>query len=101
MVSHGRALAVAAAWIVVPSTGAAVATCVLAARSDGPWDPLAGALALGGLVVLTPLGLLAAAVVIARRAARTRSAAGLGAQGGLAGLLLVALCVAGAIATHQ
>ena len=100
MVSHGRALAVAAAWIVVPSVAAAVAISVAAARSDGPWDFIAIALALGALVVLAPVGLLAAAVWIARRAGRARSAAGLGAQGGIIGLVVVSLAVAGFIAAH-
>ncbi|WP_199512068.1 hypothetical protein [Nucisporomicrobium flavum] len=100
MVSHGRALAVPAAWIIVPSATAAVWVSVVAARSDGPWDRLAIAFALGGVVMLTPPALLAAAVWITRRAGRARTAAGLGAQGGFIGLCLVAACVAGWIATH-
>lgn len=70
MVSHGRAPAVAAAWIVVPSVAAAVAAGIVAARSDGPWGGLVIVFAINGLVVLTPLALLAAAIWIARRARR-------------------------------
>jgi hypothetical protein len=110
VISQGRALAVAAAWIAVPLGGAALLVAAEAAGSDNPWDPLAAGLALGGAVVLTPAGLLVAAIVIARHGDRattattataTTTAAALGARAGLTGLVLPALLVAAFVLTHQ
>jgi hypothetical protein len=101
MVSQGRALAVAAGWIVVPHVCAAVALAVWISSSDSDLKGFEQALAVTVLVVLTPLALLAGAVWIARRAARSRSAAVLGTEAGLLGLAVAGLCAALFVATHQ
>ena len=100
MISQGRALAVAAVWIVLPLGCAALALILWAAGSDNEFDALVIALAVGGVVVLTPLSLLASAVWIARRGSKARSVAALGAQAGLIGLTVAGLAVAFYIASH-
>ena len=90
MVSQGRALAVAGAWIVVPLGAAAFAIpfSQVTSREDASW---AVAIAVAAIVYLTPLALLAGAIWVARRHAGARSAAGLGAQAGLIGLIVAVL----------
>ena len=100
MVSQGRALAVAAVWIVLPLGAAALVLGLWAADRDGDWDSFAIGLAAGGLIYLAPLSLLAAAVWIARRAGAARSAAALGAQGGLVGWVVAAAATVAYLATH-
>jgi hypothetical protein len=99
VVSQGRALAVAAAWIVVPLTAVAWTFTLAFPERDG-WDALVPALAIAAVVCPTPPALLAAAIWIARRADKARSVAGLGAQAGLIGLVVAALVIAGFIASH-
>ncbi|MET8149797.1 hypothetical protein ACIBSW_23015 [Actinoplanes sp. NPDC049668] len=99
MVSQGRALAVAAVWVVVPLAIAAV-TFVLAFPQRDGWNALVPALALAGIVCLTPVALLIAGIWIARRSGKARSAAGLGAQAGLIGLAAAALAVTVYFASH-
>ena len=99
MVGHGRALAVAAAWIIVPLTAAAVALCAAFPSREG-WNAMVPALAFAGVVLLTPVALLAAAIWIARRSSRARSAAALGAQAGLIGVIVAALAMGGFVAVN-
>jgi hypothetical protein len=99
VVSQGRALAVAAAWVVAPLVmGAWTFTQAFPGREGS--DAFVPALGLAAVVVLTPLALLTAAIWIARRAGKARSAAGLGAQAGLLGLATAAVAAAGFIASH-
>ena len=97
MVSQGRALAVAAAGIVVPLIVAAVTFSAAFPDREG-WNAIVPALGFAGVVYLTPLALLTAGIWIARRSAKARSAAALGAQAALAGLTAAALAVAAFIA---
>lgn len=101
MVSQGRALAVATAWIVVPLAAAALVVSLIAGRSDNPLDAIVIALAWNAAFVLSLLGVLAGAVWVARRGTRARSSAVLGAQAGLIGLLAAAGGVALFAALHQ
>jgi hypothetical protein len=96
MVSQGRALAVAAAWVILP-LGAAALGLGLSATSE---DALGVALVIGGISCLIPLSLLASAIWVARRATRAKSAAALGAQAGLIGLAVMGLAVAIYVAFH-
>jgi hypothetical protein len=96
MVSQGRALAVAAAWVVLPLGVAALALGL----SAGDGDALGIALVVGGIGCLIPLSLLASAIWVARRGSRARSAAALGAQAGLIGLAVMGLAVALYVAFH-
>ncbi|WIN00154.1 hypothetical protein ACTOB_003841 [Actinoplanes oblitus] len=99
MVSQGRALAVAATWIIVPLVlGAWTFTRAFPER-DG-WNAVIPALGISAVVCLTPLALLTAAIWIARRADKARSVAVLGAQAGGIGLATAALAIAGFIASH-
>lgn len=99
MVSQGRALAVAAAWIVAPLCCGALTFTLVFPDRDG-WDSLVPALAIAAVVGPAPLALLAAAIWIARRAGRARSVAGLGAQAGLLGLTVAAVAIAAFLAAH-
>ncbi|GAB1640657.1 hypothetical protein [Krasilnikovia sp. MM14-A1259] len=99
MVSQGRALAVAAAWIVVPLTAAGGALCVAFPARDG-WNGLIPWIALAGVLFMTPIALLAAAVWVARQSGSARSASGLGAQAGLIGLVVAVVFAAGYVAVH-
>ena len=101
MVSQGRALAVAAGWIVGSHVCAALALAVSISASDSDLQGLEMVLAAGILVVLAPLALLAGAVWIARRAARSRSAVALGTGAGLLGLAVSGLCAALFVASHR
>ena len=99
MVSQGRALALAAAGIVIALTVAAVTFTVAHPGREG-WNAVVPALGFAGVVYLTPVALLVAAIWIARRSGRARSTAALGAQAALAGLTAVALALAAFIAAH-
>src|SRR5690242_1260444 len=99
-VSHGRALAVAAGWIVAVLTIAATAVALSFPEREG-WDAIVPGLAVGGVLVLTPLALLAAGIWVARRGGRARSAAALGTQAALIGLAVAGLTTAVFIATHR
>jgi hypothetical protein len=99
VVSQGRALAVATAWIVVPLVFGATLFALAFPERDG-WDASVPALGIGAVVGLTPLALLPAAIWIARRAGKAVSVAGLGAQAGLIGLVTAGLVIAGFVATH-
>jgi hypothetical protein len=99
MVSQGRALAVAAVWIVVPSTIGAVMLTLVFPERDG-WNALVPAVALAATLFLTPLALLAAGIWIVRRAGKARSSAGLGIQAGLIGLATAAAVAAGLVASR-
>jgi hypothetical protein len=96
MVSQGRALAVAAAWVILPLGAAAVALGLSATDEDA----LGLALVVGGIGYLLPLSLLASAIWVARRGIKARSAAALGAQAGLIGLAVAGSAVALYVAFH-
>lgn len=101
MVSHGRALAVAAAWIVLPLLVAVLLLTGTVNRDEDPVGVILFAVAAAGAFFLSLFGLLAAAAWIALRSRRAATAAGLGAQAGLLGLLVAGLGVAWFVATHQ
>jgi uncharacterized membrane protein YozB (DUF420 family) len=99
VVSQGRALTVAAVWVVVPLAIGAVVLGSVFPQRDG-WNATVPALGIAAAVCLTPVALLAAGIWIARRAGRARSAAVLGAQAGVIGLATAALVVTGFLASH-
>jgi hypothetical protein len=90
-VSQGRALALATAWIAVPLTLAGLIVSLATYRPDDEWSGLGAALTLAAVLYLTPIGVLGAAITIARRSDRAHSAATLGTRAGLTGLAIALL----------